>query len=208
ILPSPMKPMRCGGTMRSSLAMFGDHLGGGAETVDRRGHPRIDRRVQENTGNFRRGHAVVECPAGMSFHFVRAPESRQYGQHDDAALAHREPPFATPACTPAVLVEHLLQRAAEIGGVVESGVHVFRAEHLAADRLAARRKLLAGLVGHSIASCAKGVAKGIEDGAVEVCAGPERASTNPPVRLRPVHYSTPKGGRAGGFPHTDGTAGL
>src|SRR6185312_13488961 len=147
---------------------------------------------------------VVEGPAGMRFHFVRAPESGQDGQHDDAAFAHREPAFATPACAPAVLVEHLLQRTAEVGGVVESGVHVLRAEHLAADRLAARRKLLAGLVGHSIASCAK---KGWES-ASGVCAAPGRPSTNPPARLRPVHYSTPKGGRAGGFPHTDGTAGL
>src|SRR5215471_5779801 len=111
---------------------FLEELARDAERVHRGGRARIATDLQEDLGDLRLGDPVAQCAAQMRAQLVRTVEDADHREIEHAAGLERQA-LAPPDRAPAIFVEHVLQRLIEIVDVLERGVDIGVAQHLAAD---------------------------------------------------------------------------
>src|SRR5690606_25468704 len=112
ISPRPMNPASSLMTLLSSIFArvlipqpllavdFREDLAGGAEAVDCRRHPAIDRNLQKNLADFLAGQAVVQRTFQVHLELVRPVESGEHGKIEKAAgpaIEALAPPLRAPA---------------------------------------------------------------------------------------------------------------
>src|SRR6266571_6818178 len=124
-----IEPRRKSGAL--FLLVFLHRLAGEPERLDSRGHAAVHRHLKQDLADLLARAAVGERALHVGLELVRAVQSGEHAEVDEAAeLARQLRPRPQPS--PAGLGHQLLHRHAEIIDSLELAFDVFRAEHFLA----------------------------------------------------------------------------